>query len=60
MALGRGMTYEKQGQNKIIREMQDTINRRLGIQPDIIPTITPEQAYNESVRVPGFMVANSS
>lgn len=61
IAWGRGMTYEKPGQNKISRELNEMLNRRLGIRDEIPKStgLTPQQAYNEAVRVPGFMVANN-
>lgn len=57
-AYGRAFTY-KEGA-KIQRDLADKINTKLGIKPEPIYTGNPADAYNESIRVPSFMVANNS
>jgi hypothetical protein len=57
-AWGKVMTVEKQGQQKLNREIRDLINNRLGIvnKPEFINIQEAKQSYEESIRVPAFMV----
>ena len=56
------MTVEKQGQQKLNREIRDLINNRLGIvnKPEFVNIQETKQSYEESIRVPAFMVANNT